>query len=250
MLHRPGQPSVVNTNLFLILQPIYEVKRHGHHQFLTCLKLVSIIFEQLWMSCSNGGIALFIFIHHTLNNKWPFIWFWASSFNIPQCHQLNVILFKLLWWCRFFFLYHITRVICFEIIFEVIVSIDSISSSSRFVINGWHCRHCGQGILNWSGHTIVDDEFLFVQDGLIRLWEHRIRGSHSPIHMISDSWTIQKENDLRFVQNTFIISIHGLIYFHQNTFVVFLVTKDAISLKFHQWFYLECIDLILKKSLR
>ncbi len=54
------------------------------------------------MPCSNGGISLFIFIYHTLNNKWPFIWFWENSFNIPHCHQLNVILFKLLWCCRFF----------------------------------------------------------------------------------------------------------------------------------------------------
>ncbi len=102
MLHQPGQPFVVNTSPFLILRPINEVKRHARQQFLTCLKLRSIIFGQFWMPCSNGGIALFIFIHHTLNNKWPFIWFWANSFNIPHCHQLNVILFRLMLCCRFF----------------------------------------------------------------------------------------------------------------------------------------------------
>ncbi len=75
----------------------------------------------------------------------------------------------------------------------------SIPSSYRFVINGWHCRHSVQRILNWSGHTIVDDKFLFVNDGSIRLWEHRIRGYHLPIHMISDSWTTQKENVQKFV---------------------------------------------------
>jgi hypothetical protein len=43
------------------------------------------------------------------------------------------------------------------------------------------------------GHTIVDDEFLFVNDGSIRLWEHRIRGNHLMILMITDSWTFQEE---------------------------------------------------------
>ncbi len=88
-------------------------------------------------------------------------WMWSSS----NC--CGVVDF-------FFLLYHITHFTRFEIIFEVMVSIDFIPSSSRFVINGWHCRNCGQGILNGSGHTIVDDKFLFVKDGLIRLWEHRL----------------------------------------------------------------------------
>jgi hypothetical protein len=96
-------------------------------------------------------------------------------------------------------------------------------------------------------YTIVDDEFLFVKDGLIRLWEHRIRGSPLLIHMTSDSWNTQKENVQTFVWNIFIISIHGLVYFHQNTkqfYVEFPETKDAITLKQHQQFFLECIDLI------
>ncbi len=128
----------------------------------------------------------------------------------------------------------------FEIICEVIISYDSIPSSSRFVINGLHCRHCGQGMLNWSDHTIVDDEFLFVKDGSIRLCECRIGGSHLLIHMISDSWTTQKENFQKFVWNTLIVSVHGLVYFHQNTKQIFVkspVTKEAISLKQHQQFF-------------
>jgi hypothetical protein len=47
--------------------------------------------------------------------------------------------------------------------------------------------------------------------------------------------------------NIFITSIHGLVYFHQNTkqvFKEFPKTKDAISLKQHQQFFLECIILI------
>ena len=90
-----------------------------------------------------------------------------------------------------------------------------------------HCRHCEQGILNRSG---VDDEFLFVKDGLIRLWEHRIRGNHLPIHMISDSWTTRKEHVQKFVWNISIISIYGLVHYHQNTMQIFLgfpVTKDT-----------------------
>jgi hypothetical protein len=55
--------------------------------------------------------------------------------------------------------------------------------------------------------------------------------------MISDSWTTQKENVQKFVLNTFNISLHGLVYFHQNTmqiFVEFPKTKDAITQKQHQ----------------
>jgi hypothetical protein len=65
--------------------------------------------------------------------------------------------------------------------------------------------------------------------------------------MISDSWTTQKEIVQKFVWNTFIVSKHGLVYFHQNTkqfFLEFPETKDAIALKQHQRFFLECIDLI------
>jgi hypothetical protein len=48
--------------------------------------------------------------------------------------------------------------------------------------------------------------------------------------------------------NIFIISIYGLVYFHQNTkqfFVEFTGTKDALSLKQHQQFFFECIVLII-----
>jgi hypothetical protein len=84
---------------------------------------------------------------------------------------------------------------------------------------------------------VGDDEFLFVNDGLIRLWEHRIRGSHLAIHMISNSWTTQKENIQKFVWNIPVISIYGLLHFHQNTkqiFVEFPVAKDTKTLKQHQ----------------
>ncbi len=102
--------------------------------------------------------------------------------------------------------------------------------------------------MNRLGHIIVDDEFLFVKDGSIRLWEHRIRGYHLLIHMISDSWTTQKENVQRFVWNIFIIPKHGLVYFHQNTkqfFLEFPKTKDAITLQQHQQFFLECVVIII-----
>jgi hypothetical protein len=101
--------------------------------------------------------------------------------------------------------------------------------------------------LNRLGHTIMDDEFLSVKDSSIRLWELRIRGNHLPIHMISDSWTTQKEHVQKFVWNISIISICGLVHYHQNAkqiFVGFPVTKDTKTLKQHQGFFLECIDLI------
>ncbi len=43
------------------------------------------------------------------------------------------------------------------------------------------------------------------------------------------------------------ISMYGLVHLHQNTkqiFVEFSVTKDTKTLKQHQQFFLECIDLI------
>ncbi len=101
--------------------------------------------------------------------------------------------------------------------------------------------------MNRSGHTIVDDEFLIVNDGLLRLWEHNIRGNYSLIHMISDSWTTEKENVQKFVWNISTISIYGLVHFIQNTkqiFVEFPVTKDTKTLKQHQRFFFEWIDLI------
>ncbi len=167
---------------------------------------------------------------------------------MPHCHQSNVILFQLLWCCSFFFLlYHITHFICLEITYEVIININSIPSSSRFGLNGWHCRQCGQGILNRLGHTIVDDQLLFVKGSLIRLWELKIRGNHSLIHMISYSWTTWKEHVQKDVWNISIISIYGLVHYHQNTkriLVGFPVTKDTKTLKQHQWFFLEWIYLI------
>ena len=124
----------------------------------------------------------------------------------------------------------VSKFICFEIICEVIVRINVIPSSSSFVMNGCHCRQFRQRILNQSGHTIVDDEFVIVKDSSIRLWELRIRGNHLPIHMISDSWTTQKEHVQKFVWNISIIFIYGLVHYHQNTkqiFVEFPVTKDT-----------------------
>jgi hypothetical protein len=71
--------------------------------------------------------------------------------------------------------------------------------------------------MDQSGRTIVDDKFLFVNDGSIRLWEHKIRGNHLPIHMISVSWTTPKEHFHKEVWNISIIYIYGLLHFHQNT---------------------------------
>ncbi len=64
--------------------------------------------------------------------------------------------------------------------------------------------------------------------------------------------TILDKNCQKVFLNIFIISIHGLVYFHLNTryfFVEFTGIKDAISLKQHQRFYLECIVLIIVNSL-
>jgi hypothetical protein len=65
--------------------------------------------------------------------------------------------------------------------------------------------------------------------------------------MIYDSWTTQKEDVQKDVWNISIISIYGLVHYHQNTkqiFGQFPVTKDTKTLKQNQRFFLECIDLI------
>ncbi len=94
----------------------------------------------------------------------------------------------------------------------------------------------------------MDDKFLFVKDGLIRLWEQRINESPLLNHMDYDSRTTQKENVYKLFWNIFIISIHGRVYIHQNTmqiFVEFPETKDTITLKQQQRFFLEYIDPII-----
>jgi hypothetical protein len=51
-----------------------------------------------------------------------------------------------------------------------------------------------------------------------------------------------------FLEHLLIISIHGLVYFHQHTkevFKEFPKTKDAKTLKHHQQFFLDCIVLII-----
>ncbi len=65
--------------------------------------------------------------------------------------------------------------------------------------------------------------------------------------MISDSWTTQKEHVQKFVWDISIISMYGLVHYHENTkriFVGFSVTKDTKTLKQHQQLFLECINLI------
>jgi hypothetical protein len=65
--------------------------------------------------------------------------------------------------------------------------------------------------------------------------------------MIPDFWTTQKEHVQKFVWNISIISLYGLVHYHQNTkqiFVGFPVTKDTKTLKQQQHFFLECIELI------
>jgi hypothetical protein len=65
--------------------------------------------------------------------------------------------------------------------------------------------------------------------------------------MISDSWTTQKEHVQKDVWDISIISIYGLVHYHQNTkhfFVEFPATKDTKTFKQQQRFFLECIDLI------
>jgi hypothetical protein len=65
--------------------------------------------------------------------------------------------------------------------------------------------------------------------------------------MIPDSWTTRKEHVQKDAWNISMISMYGLVHYHQNTkqiFGSFPVTKDTKTLKQHQRFFLECIDHI------
>ncbi len=118
-------------------QTIDDFKRHAHHQFITRMKCVCIIFEHFQMPCLNGGIALFILIHRALNRKQPFIWLCLNNLNMSHCHLLDVSPLILMWCCHhYFFSYHIIR----STHIEIIVNIDSVSSSSKLLSKAWHCR--------------------------------------------------------------------------------------------------------------
>ncbi len=87
----------------------------------------------------------------------------------------------------------------------------------------------------------------FIDGWLTLLLSFAMRTFHTTLNVTSrmcdSGYKLSKKN-----WNIFITSIHGLVYFHQNTkevFKEFLKTKDGISLKQHQRFFLECIILII-----
>ncbi len=87
----------------------------------------------------------------------------------------------------------------------------------------------------------------FIDGQLTLLFLSAVRIFHTAAnvtsHKCDSGYKLSKKN-----WNIFIISIHGLVYFHQSTkevFKEFPKTKDAKNLKQHQRFFLECIVLII-----
>ncbi len=77
---------------------------------------------------------------------------------------------------------------------------------------------------------------------------HLLQGHSTQPQMWHHVCVILDTNCPNLYLNIFITSTHGLVYFHQNTKEVFKElpkTKDTISLKQHQQFFLECIILII-----
>ncbi len=77
---------------------------------------------------------------------------------------------------------------------------------------------------------------------------HLLQGHSTQLQMWHHISVILDTNCQKLIWNIFIISIHGLVYYHQNTkevFKEFPKTKDAKTLKYHQQFFLECIVVII-----
>ncbi len=88
-------------------------------------------------------------------------------------------------------------------------------------------------------------------NSLMVIWHscfHLPQGCSTQLQMWHHISLILDTNCKKTYLNIFIISIHGLVYFHQNTkevFKEFPKTEDAKTLKQHQRFFLECIILII-----
>jgi hypothetical protein len=77
---------------------------------------------------------------------------------------------------------------------------------------------------------------------------HLLQGHSTLLQMWHPVCLILDTNCQKRIWNIFIVFIHGLVYFHQNTkevFKEFQKIKDAKTLKHHQRFLLDCIVLII-----
>ncbi len=95
-------------------------------------------------------------------------------------------------------------------------------------------------------HIGKEVEVQFIDGWLTLLFSSAARTFHT-IANVTSRMCDSGYKSSNFFWNIFITSIHGLVYFHQNTKQVFKEvpkTKDAISLKQHQQLFLECIILI------
>ncbi len=135
------------------------------------------------------------------------------------------------------------------------------------------CPRCGSGnlkdrkitqylsylILHGSKHIVPctkrhigkEVEVQFIDGWLTLLFSSARRIFHTTANVTSrmcdSGYKMSKKK-----RNIFIISIHCLVYFHQNTnkvFKEFPKTKDAKTLKQHQQFFLECIVIIIVEDI-
>ncbi len=110
-------------------------------------------------------------------------------------------------------------------------------------------QHAFYLILHGSKHIVPctkrhigkEDKIQFVDGWLTLLFSSATRTFHTTANVISPKCDSGYKLSKNLFWNIFIISIHGLVYFHQNTkevFKEFLKTKDAKTLKQHQRFFL------------
>ncbi len=117
-------------------------------------------------------------------------------------------------------------------------------------------QHASYLILHGSKHIVPytkrhigkEDEVQFIDGWLTLLFSSAARMFHTTVNVTSHKCDSGYKLSKNLFWYIFIISIHGLVYFLQNTkevFKVFPKTKDAKTLKQHQRFFLECIKLII-----
>jgi hypothetical protein len=100
---------------------------------------------------------------------------------------------------------------------------------------------------NTKSHVGKEDKNQFIHGRLTLVLSSAATTFHATANVTSRKCDSGNECSI-FFWNIFIIVIHGLVYFHENTkevFKEFSKTKNAKTLKQHQRFFLDCIVVII-----
>ncbi len=105
-----------------------------------------------------------------------------------------------------------------------------------------------QAYCSMHKHIGKEDKVQISNGWLTLLFPSAARTFHTTTNVTSRKCDSEYKLSKNLFWNIFIISIHGLVYFHQDTkevFKEFPKTKDAKILKQHQQFFLECMVVII-----